>query len=118
MMEMSIKNVTLHKLFLKTLSNETRLLVLESLRIRPKCVSEISEDLDFEQSRISHGLKCLCNCGFVEMKRKGKRRIYSLNKKTVIPLFDTIDKHVATYGQRLATCETLADVKTKANLQG
>jgi DNA-binding transcriptional ArsR family regulator len=118
MMEMSIKNVNLHKLFLKTLSNETRLLILESVRIRPKCVSEVSEDLGFEQSRISHGLKCLCNCGFVEMKRKGKRRIYSLNKKTIIPLFDTIDKHIATYGQRLATCKTLADIKARAKLPG
>jgi len=117
MMEMSIKDFNRHKLFLKTLSNETRLLVLESLRIRPKCVSEISEDLGFEQSRVSHGLKCLCNCGFVEVKRKGKKRIYSLNRKTIIPLFDTIDKHVAIYGQRLATCETLADVKAQTNLE-
>jgi len=117
MMEMSIKNFNLHKLFLKALSNETRLLVLESLRTRTKCVSEISEDLSFEQSRISHSLKCLCNCGFVEVERKGKKRIYSLNKKTIIPLFNTIDKHVATYGQRLITCETLADVKARANLK-
>ena len=76
MMKMSIKHFGLHKLFLKALSNETRLLVLESLRTRPKCVSEISEDLDFEQSRVSHSLKCLCNCGFVEVKPKGKKRIY------------------------------------------
>jgi len=110
MMEMSIKNFNVHKLFLKALSNETRLLVLESLRNRPKYVNEISQDVGFEQSRISHSLKCLCNCGFVEVKRKGKKRIYSLNKETIIPLFDTIDKHIGRYGQRLVTCETLADV--------
>jgi DNA-binding transcriptional ArsR family regulator len=81
-------------------------------------VSGISEDLGFEESRVSHGLKCLCNCGFVEVERRGKRRIYSLNKKTIIPLFATIDKHIARYGQRLATCETLADVKARANVQG
>ena len=117
MMEMSIKNFNLHKLFLKALSNETRLVVLESLRTRPKSVSAITEELGFEQSRISHSLKCLRNCGFVEVERKGKKRIYSLNKKTIIPLFDTIDKHVATYGQRLVTCETLADVKARANIE-
>ena len=115
MIEMSIKNFNLHKLFLKALSNETRLLVLESLRIRPKCVSKISGDLGFEQSRVSHSLKCLCNCGFVEVERKGKKRIYSLNKETIIPLFEAIEKHVATYGQRLAACETLADIKAQAN---
>jgi len=116
MMKMSIKNLNFHKLFLKALSNETRLLVLESLRTGPKCVSEISGSLGFEQSRTSHSLKCLCNCGFVEVKRKGKKRIYSLNKKTIIPLFETIDKHVAMYGRRLVTCKTLADVEARANL--
>jgi len=114
MIEMSTKDFNLHKLFLKALSNETRLLVLETLRTRPKCVSEISEDLDFEQSRVSHNLKCLCNCGFVEVERKGKKRIYRINKETIAPLFETIDKHVAEYGQRLATCETLTDVKALA----
>lgn len=111
MMEMSIKNFNVHKLFLKALSNETRLLVLESLRKGPKSVNEISKDLGFEQSRVSHSLKCVCNCGFVEVERKGKKRIYSLNKETIIPLFDTIDKHVARYDHRLNTCETLAHVK-------
>jgi hypothetical protein len=49
------------------------------------------------------------------VKRKGKKRIYSLNKETIIPLFQTIEKHVAKYGQRLVACETLADVKAQAN---
>lgn len=114
MMAMSIKDFNLHKLFLKALSNETRLLVLETLRTGPKCVSEISEELGFEQSRVSHNLKCLCNCGFVQVERKGKNRIYEINKKTIVPLFETIDKHVVNYGQRLVTCETLADVKALA----
>jgi len=114
MMAMSIKDFNLHKLFLKALSNETRLLVLETIRTGPKCVNEISEDLGFEQSRVSHSLKCLCNCRFVEVARKGKKRIYRINKETIVPLFETIDKHVAKHGQRLVTCETLADVKALA----
>lgn len=114
MMAMSTEDFNLHKLFLKALSNETRLLVLETLRAGPKCVREISEDLGFEQSRVSHSLKCLCNCGFVEVERKGKKRFYRINKETIVPLFETIDKHVAKYGKRLVTCETLADVKALA----
>ena len=111
---MSTKNFNLHRLFLKALSNETRLLVLETLRTGPKCVNEICENLRFEQSRISHNLKCLCNCGFVEVERKGKKRIYKINKDTIAPLFKAIDKHVVEYGQKLVTCETLADVKALA----
>lgn len=115
MTEMTIKDFNAHKLFLKALSNETRLLILESLRSNPRSVGEISEDLGVEQSRVSHSLKCLHNCGFVDVEKEGKRRIYSLNKRTIIPLFDIIDRHVTRYGLGLATCETLADVKTLAS---
>ncbi len=115
MSKMTNKDFNAHKLFLKTLSNETRLLVLESLRSNPKSVGEIRAELGFEQSRVSHGLKCLHNCGFVDVEKEGKRRIYSLNNRTIIPLFDIIDRHITKYGPRLATCETLADVKTVAS---
>jgi DNA-binding transcriptional ArsR family regulator len=117
MIEMTIKNLSLHRLFLKALSNETRLLVLESLRNEPKCVTEISETLNLEQSWISHSLKCLYNCGFVKMERRGKKRIYSLNKETIIPLFNTIDKHITKFGHKLKTCETLADIKGLPKLE-
>ena len=58
------------------------------------CVTEISKALDEEQSKISHNLKNLSECNFLEVKKKGKERIYSLNKETIVPLMNLVEKHV------------------------
>jgi len=42
---------------------------------------------------ISHNLKPLTRCGFVFVKRKGKERIYSVNRETMEPMFKIIDNH-------------------------
>jgi len=110
-MQVSKKNMRMYELFLRALSNETRLSVLRLLRTGPKSVNAIGEELGFEQSRVSHNLKCLLNCGFVQVEQRGKMRVYRLNEETIASLFDTIDRHVRMFGERLETCSTLADVK-------
>jgi Bacterial regulatory protein, arsR family. len=57
--------------------------IINTLRNGPKSVSEIVKETSFEQSRVSHNLKCLMDCGFVERRRNGKYIIYSLNKDTI-----------------------------------
>jgi len=51
------------------------------LKDKEKIVTEISKELKVEQSKISHALSNLKSCRIVEVKRKGKERIYFLNKK-------------------------------------
>jgi len=58
---------------------------------------QLAEDLNQEQSMISHNLKPLTTCRFVFVKRKGKKRIYSLNRKTVEPMYEIIDNHLKKY---------------------
>ena len=60
-------------------------------------VSEICTKLNQEQSKISHNLKCLADCHFLNVKKQGKQRIYSLNKKTIVPLIKLVKKHVTKY---------------------
>ena len=96
-----------YKLFFKALSNKTRFNIIQLLRKKPKCVTEICNELDFEQSRVSHNLKCLENCGFVEFKWNGKNKIYELNKKHIIPVLKEINKHIETYNKRLESCGVL-----------
>ena len=93
-----------YKLFFKAFSNKTRFEIIDSLRKGPKSVSEIIKETSFEQSRISHNLKCLIDCGFVENNRNGKQVIYSLNKETVKPLLELIDKHIGKYSTHLKQC--------------
>ena len=60
-------------------------------------VGEITKSLDEEQSKISHNLKCLAGCNFLQVEKKGKQRVYSLNKETIIPLLKIVEKHVQKY---------------------
>lgn len=96
-----------HRLFFKALSNNSRIAILNLLRKGPKSVTEISEELGFEQSRVSHNLACLAFCGFVNSKRKGKNKVYSLNTETIQPLLSLVDSHIEKYARNLRECKVL-----------
>ncbi len=70
-------------------------------------VSEICDELGLEQTHVSHNMKCLSFCGLVTVAREGKSRIYSVNNDTMIPLLETAEKHLKTYGSNLLTCDVL-----------
>jgi len=74
------------------------------LRRGPRNVSEICNELGFEQSRVSHNLKCLESCGFVNSEWNGKNKVYSLDEKYIIPILNSIDAHINHYNKRLKTC--------------
>ena len=93
-----------YRLFLKALSNNTRFEIIKLLRKSPKHVSDICKELGFEQSRISHNLRCLIDCGFVNVKWSGKNRVYSLDAKHIVPILNNIDEHIQQYNKRLITC--------------
>lgn len=67
--------------------------ILIALKEKPLSVGELSEKLKVEQSRISHALSSLKHCSIVQMEQKGKKKIYSLNKQTIVPLFNLVDEH-------------------------
>jgi len=79
--------------FFETLANKRRLKIIDLLRNKPMPVSEIVKKSGLEQSNVSHNLKRLEYCGFVNAKPNGKQRIYTLNKETITPLMKLIDKH-------------------------
>ncbi|MDT7864709.1 MAG: metalloregulator ArsR/SmtB family transcription factor [Thermoproteota archaeon] len=108
---MEIDKEKAYKLFFKAISNPTRLKIINVLRNGPKTVTEIVNETGFEQSRVSHNLKCLLDCGFIENKRKGKYVIYSLNKDTILPLLDLMDKHISLYAEYLIKCNILKTSK-------
>ncbi len=63
---------------LKVLSDSTRLAVLETLMSGPHNVGELMEQLDVEQSLLSHHLAILREHNLVEAHREGKTIIYQL----------------------------------------
>lgn len=89
-------NSTYH-VFFTNLANPLRIKIIESLKNSEKNVTALSRELGIEQSKISHSLASLRHCNIVEVKQKGKERIYSLNKKTILPILKVIDKHAKAF---------------------
>lgn len=99
-------NRRLYREFFRALGNETRFAIVQLLRDRPHYVGEIAEGLRMEQSRVSHNLGCLLNCGFVQWEWQGKNKVYRLNSD-LLPILNSIEKHLARFAPALASCRVL-----------
>lgn len=86
-----------YKQFFGTLSNQVRLDIIQHLIQGKSNVSAIVDCLPYDQSTISHSLRRLEECGFVTVKPRGKERVYSLNNKTIKPLFKLMHTHMDNY---------------------
>ena len=84
-------------LFFETIANRTRMKIIQALFMKPLSVSEICKATGEEQSKVSHNLRILKACHIIDSKTKGKSRIYSLNKETIVPLMQLVEKHVSNY---------------------
>ncbi|OYT34635.1 MAG: hypothetical protein B6U87_01755 [Candidatus Aenigmarchaeota archaeon ex4484_52] len=83
--------------FFNNFSNKTRFNII--LALWEECLSagDIAKKLQEEQSKISHNLQKLTKCNILNVRKKGKQRIYCLNKQTVIPILELAKKHVEKY---------------------
>jgi len=83
-----------YNLFFETISNKLRMKIIKLLQKESLTVGGISKKVNEEQSKVSHNLKKLKECHFVEARRQGKNMIYSLNKGTIVPLLNLVEDHV------------------------
>jgi len=86
-----------YHIFFRNLANPIKTKIITALKEKESSVNELSKKLKIEQSKLSHALSSLRCCNLVLVKQKGKNRIYSLNKETIIPILKVIDKHKCTY---------------------
>ena len=86
-----------YKDFFVNFANKTKMDIIAALRQGPLCVGEIAEAIGEEQSKVSHSLKKLTQCKILEVKQEGKKRVYSLNHDTVLPILQIVEKHVHQY---------------------
>jgi ArsR family transcriptional regulator, lead/cadmium/zinc/bismuth-responsive transcriptional repressor len=84
--------------FFTNFSNKTRLRIITSLMEGPLSVSDISAKTGEEQTNISHNLGGLVRCNLLRVKKDGKKRIYSLNKRTVGPIIKLVEQHTSECG--------------------
>ena len=91
-----MKKSTYH-IFFTNLANPLKISIIENIKENGKSVTEISKSLNEEQSKVSHALSSLRACNIVEVEQKGKKRIYSLNKRTIVPMLRLIDNHAKNF---------------------
>jgi DNA-binding transcriptional ArsR family regulator len=90
--------------FFSTLANPTRLAILEALGESDMSVTQLADSLEQEQSMVSHNLRPLERCKFIDFERRGKSKVYSLNRETVEILFKTVENHAQKHCLFGGTC--------------
>jgi len=88
-----IYNMKSYYPFFANLANPLKIKIITALKEGEMSVSDLTKKLDIEQSKLSHALTSLRHCSIVQVKKDGKKRIYLLNKKTILPMLEIIDKH-------------------------
>lgn len=77
----------------QTLSDPTRLRIVEALVGGEQAVGDLVHAVDIDQSGVSRHLRILGEAGFVAMRPDGARRLYSLRPEP----FRAIDDWVRSY---------------------
>jgi len=78
--------------FLKCIVDDNRRNILKFLDTKEKCVCEIINHLNLEQSLISHHLQKLKQCGLVKSRQDGKNIYYRITDKQIAEVIKKIDK--------------------------
>lgn len=77
----------------KALSEPNRLSIIYKLYDSELSVSELAEQLNIEQSSLSHQLKILKNARVVTFKKEGKKRLYSLADDHIYTMINQVISH-------------------------
>lgn len=72
----------------RALGHPTRLRILQMLRTEDRCVCEILEALQLEQSNVSQHLAVLRQAGLVTSRREGTRVMYSFSNRRLSEVLD------------------------------
>lgn len=80
--------------FFRNFSTRTKSDIINLLREGPRTVGDITHAIGGDQSKISHNLKELRDCSVLKVKQQGRKRVYSLNERTVAPMLELAERHV------------------------
>jgi ArsR family transcriptional regulator len=77
------------------LSDQTRLSILQRLRLGERCVCDLTDALDAGQSRLSFHLKVLKEAGLISDRREGRWMYYRLNTDALAEVVDLVEAMAA-----------------------
>jgi len=86
---------------LEILGNKLRVEIICLLQEKPRTVQELCKITEREQSLVSHSLKQLKECNFVDFRKEGKQSTYYLKseifKQKNKTLFEMFEEHAKKY---------------------
>jgi len=88
------KDYSKYALFMKALSDETRIRIFDMLSQGELCACNILEKFNITQPTLSYHMKTLCDSGLVESRKDGVWMKYSINRENldvIRELFDSIN---------------------------
>ncbi|WP_326907399.1 ArsR/SmtB family transcription factor [Sedimentibacter sp. MB31-C6] len=80
-----------YALYMKALSDETRVKIFEMLTQGELCACIILEEFKITQPTLSYHMKILCKSGLVDSRKDGIWTKYTINKNNLVILKDFIN---------------------------
>lgn len=80
--------------FVNALANKKRLIIMNILKEKDRCVCELEAVLDESQPSISHHLKILENAGLIRGWKKGKFTHYDIVKEQISFYVDLLNQEL------------------------
>ncbi|GMA45795.1 ArsR/SmtB family transcription factor [Tetragenococcus muriaticus] len=78
----------------KVLSDVTRLKIVLAVKTGEKNVTTIANEVNMEQSAVSHQLKLLRDNRVVKTRRQGKAILYSVDDAHILDILEQTFKHI------------------------
>lgn len=106
-----LSHLVLTAKFFRALGDPTRVRMLEAIMKEEKNVSELVALTGAPQGRVSSHLACLRWCGFVRVRRDGRRVYYRVADPRVRQILRLGDALVRVHAERIRAC-TIVDRKS------
>ena len=74
----------------KAMAHPSRLMMLEAMEGKERCVCELTELVGVDQSTVSKHLAVLREVGIVAVSKRGRERVYQLNGAELKPVHDWV----------------------------
>lgn len=89
-------------------ANSTRLSILLLLARRGEMrVGELVDELEAPQPRVSDHLRCLAWCGYVRVRRSGRRAYYSICDERVLEMIRLGESLLSDNLEHIEACDTI-----------
>jgi DNA-binding transcriptional ArsR family regulator len=93
--------------------------ILDALAGGERAVNDLVEMLGFAQPQVSKHLRVLREVGAVDVRERGRHRLYRLNGRALKPIHDWVKPYERLWSQRFDELDTvLEDLKQKEEGDG